>query len=143
MSDGPMIVSLPIADRARSHRFYSDGFGFHAPGPAADDGIPEPLTFAINDGLELMLIPTTGFGWVTGHHEVAPPGTSETMLSLVLPNPVAVSTAFARAVRAGARPVTEPAEHDWGYTALVADPDAHLWTFYAADSVRRKPTGRP
>jgi predicted lactoylglutathione lyase len=42
-----------------------------------------------------------------------------------------------RAVGAGARPVTEPAEHDWGYTALIADPDEHLWTLFAADSVRR------
>jgi hypothetical protein len=53
------------------------------------------------------------------------------------PNADAVSASFDRAVGAGARPVTEPAEHDWGYTALIADPDEHLWTLFAADSVRR------
>lgn len=89
-----------------------------------------------------MLIPTGGFGWVTGDHQVAEPGTSEAMLTIVVPDADAVSASFDRAVGAGARPVTEPAEHDWGYTALAADPDEHLWTLFAADSVRRKPTDR-
>jgi hypothetical protein len=83
-----------------------------------------------------------GFGSVTGDHQVTEPGTSEAMLTIVVPNADAVSASFDRAVGAGARPVTEPAEHDWGYTALVADPDEHLWTLFAADSVRRKPTDR-
>lgn len=142
MSDAPIIVCLPISDRARSHSFYAAAFGFHAPGAPAEDGVPEPLILAVNGGLEVMLIPTGGFGWVTGDHQVAEPGTSEAMLTIVVPNAGAVSASFDRAVGAGARPVTEPAEHDWGYTALVADPDEHLWTLFAADSVRRKPTDR-
>ncbi|MDQ6838115.1 MAG: VOC family protein [Actinomycetota bacterium] len=139
MSDAPIIVSLPISDRARSHRFYADAFGFQAPGPPSEDGVPEPLTLAINDGLQVMLIPTGGFGWVTGDHETAAPGTSETLLTIVVPDAAAVRTAFGRAVDAGARSVTDPSERPWGYTALVADPDQHLWALHAADSVRRKP----
>ena len=56
--------------------------GFHTPGAPAEDGVPEPLILAVNDGLEVMLIPTGGFGWVTGDHQVAEPGTSEAMLTI-------------------------------------------------------------
>lgn len=30
------------------------------------DGVPEPLQFVLNEGLQLMLIPSGGFGWVIG-----------------------------------------------------------------------------
>jgi hypothetical protein len=44
--------------------------------------LPEPLQFALNDGLRLMLVPSGGFGWVIGDHEVADQGHSEYMLGL-------------------------------------------------------------
>lgn len=78
----PMTVSLPIADRATSYHFYRDGLGLDAVGELADDGLPEPLQFVVNDGLRLMLVPTGGFGWVIGRHEVAARGQSECVLSL-------------------------------------------------------------
>jgi hypothetical protein len=40
------------------------------------------LQFALNDGLRLMLVPSGGFGWVIGDHEVADQGHSECMLGL-------------------------------------------------------------
>ena len=39
--------------------------------------MPEPLQFALGDGVNLMLIPAGGFDWITGDQEVAPHGTSE------------------------------------------------------------------
>jgi hypothetical protein len=48
----------------------------------ADDGVPEPLQFVLNNGVRLMLIPTDGFGWVIGDREVAKRGSSECVLSL-------------------------------------------------------------
>lgn len=66
MSHTPVVVSLPIEDRRTSFAFYRDGLGFDAVGEPAEDGVPEPLQFAVNDGLRLMLIPTGGFGWVIG-----------------------------------------------------------------------------
>src|SRR5258708_19383031 len=73
----PVIVCLPIADRQTSFTFYRDGLDFLPIGEVADDGVPEPLQFVLNDGVRLMLIPTGGFGWVIGDREVATPGSSE------------------------------------------------------------------
>lgn len=75
MTTRPVIVCLPIADRQKSFAFYGDGLGLEAFGEPAEDGVPEPLQFVLNDGVQLMLIPTGGFG----------------------------------------------------YTAIFADPDSHLW----------------
>ena len=57
----PVVVSLPIADRRTSYRFYRDGLGLDAPGEPAEDGVPEPLQFTVNDGLRIMLVPAGGF----------------------------------------------------------------------------------
>ena len=59
-STAPVVVTLPTADRQRSYDFYRDGLGFEAVGELADDGLPEPLQFVLNDGLRLMLVPTGG-----------------------------------------------------------------------------------
>ncbi len=76
MSETPLIVALPTADRQVAHAFYEAGLGFESIGELADDGVPEPLQFVLNEGVRLMFIPTGGFGWVTGDHETAAPGTS-------------------------------------------------------------------
>nr|MDT0667659.1 VOC family protein [Micromonospora sp. DSM 115978] len=60
----PVVVCLPTADRPTSYAFYRDGLGLEPIGELADDGVPEPLQFAVNDGMRLMLIPTGGFGWI-------------------------------------------------------------------------------
>ena len=63
MTFEPLLVSLPVADRARAHAFYRDGLGLEAPGEPADDGVPEPLMFVLNPMARLMLVPTGGFGF--------------------------------------------------------------------------------
>jgi predicted lactoylglutathione lyase len=123
----PVVVSLPIADRPRSFRFYGDGLGFEPVGEPAEDGIPEPLQFALNDGARLMLVPSDGFGWVIGDHEVAPAGQSECVLSRSAAARTAVDELVERARRAGATVVSEPAQQPWGYVGTFADPDGHLW----------------
>jgi predicted lactoylglutathione lyase len=80
---GPIIVSLPIADRPQAFRFYRE-LGFDPVGSPAEDGVPEPCLFALNPGVQLMLVPSGGFGWVAEGHEVAPPGTSECLLSFAV-----------------------------------------------------------
>lgn len=64
MSLSSVIISLPVADRQTSYAFYRAALGIEAFGEPADDGVPEPLQFAVNDGLTLMLIPSGGVGWV-------------------------------------------------------------------------------
>ncbi|WDZ86011.1 VOC family protein [Micromonospora cathayae] len=123
----PVVVGLPIADRTTSFRFYRDALGLTTVGEPATDGIPEPLQFVVNEGLRLMLVPTGGFGWVVGPHEVAPRGQSECLLGLTLSTPEEVDLLVERARSAGADVVTGPAQQPWGYSAVFADPDGHLW----------------
>ena len=123
----PVIVALPTADRPRSFAFYRDGLGLTPIGEPADDGVPEPLQFAVNDGVRIMLVPTGGFGWITGDHDVAPPGTSECVLSLGAETDAGVDATIGRARDAGAAIVTEPGTQPWGYAGAFADPDGHVW----------------
>ncbi|MER7330603.1 MULTISPECIES: VOC family protein [unclassified Micromonospora] len=127
MQYAPVVVSLPIADRPTSYRFYAEGLGLDAVGEPAEDGIPEPLQFALNDGLRIMLVPTGGFGWVIGSHEVARRGQSECVLSLPAATPAEVAQLVERARSAGAEVVVEPGRQPWGYTGAFTDPDGHLW----------------
>jgi uncharacterized protein len=123
----PVVIALPIADRPRSFAFYRDGLGLEPVGEPAEDGVPEPLQFALNDGVRVMLIPTGGFDWITGDHDVAPRGTSECVLSLSAETDTEVDATIRRAHDAGAAIVTEPARQPWGYAGAFADPDGHLW----------------
>ncbi|MEW2426734.1 VOC family protein [Micromonospora sp. NPDC047644] len=134
MTPAPVIVSLPIADRPTSYRFYRDGLGLEAVGELADDGLPEPLQFVVNDGLRLMLVPTGGFGWVIGRHEVAPRGQSECLLSLTVDSLVDADAVVERARAAGAEVISETSDYPWGYAGVFADPDGHLWMVSVAES---------
>jgi uncharacterized protein len=115
-------ISLPISDRRTSHDFYA-ALGYEAFGEPADDGLPEPLQFALGEGVAMMLIPRGGFGWVVGENAVAERGTSECILSVNGD----VDALVARAREAGATIVAEPEQKPWGYTGTFADPDGHLW----------------
>ena len=124
MTQNPIIISLPIADRRTSLRFYGDGLGFEPIGEPAEDGIPEPLQFALTEGARLMLVPTRGFGWVIGDHEVAAPGHSECILSVAAGTEQEVDDLVERARRG--RPDRGRARAA-AYTGTFADPDGHLW----------------
>jgi uncharacterized protein len=123
----PIIISLPIVDRRTSFDFYRDCLGSDPIGDPAEDGLPEPLQFALNEGTRLMLVPTGGFGWVIGDHEVAPRGQSECVLGLAAETNGEVDQLIERARRAGATIVTAPQQHPWGYSGAFADPDGHVW----------------
>ena len=130
----PVVVSLPTGDRRRSYDFYRDGLGFEPIGEPADDGVPEPLQFVVNDGLRLMLIPTGGFGWVIGDRTVHTGG-GECLLGLAAASETAVDELVEAAQRAGAAVVTAPTRQPWGYTAVFADPDGHLWMVEAGSAM--------
>jgi predicted lactoylglutathione lyase len=120
-------VALPIADRRRSYDFYTVGLGLEPLGVAASDGIPEPLTLRVNDGLRLVLVPTGGFGWVIGDHEVAGERVAECLLRIEQESQEVVRSLVERARAAGARVVGEPGQRPWGFEGSFADPDGHLW----------------
>ena len=134
-ADVPVTLALPTAQRAAALAFYRDALGLEAFGDElGSDGIPEPLQFAVNEGLTLMLVPTGGFDrYLLGEERsVAEPWACECLLSLDAPDAAAVDAAFARAIAAGAEAVIAPASRPWGYTATFADPDGHLWSVVAA-----------
>jgi uncharacterized protein len=129
--DMPVIVALPIEDRRTSFVFYRQGLGFDTVGPIAEDGLPEPLTFVLADGVQLMLIPADGFGWVIGDHRVAERGQVECLFDLAASDHAEVDDRVDQVRGTGARVIEEPQPKPWGYAALVADPDGHLWTITA------------
>ena len=120
-------ISLAIADRRRSLVFYRDGLGLEAFGPPADDGVPEPLQLRLAPSVSLILIPTGGFGWVIGDHDVAPPEQCECLLSRSAEDDAEVRAVIDKALAAGAAPVTAPGRQPWGYAGAFADPDGHVW----------------
>lgn len=121
-------ISLATADRRRSLAFYTEGLGLEAFGPLADDGVPEPLQLRLAPTVSLMLIPTGGFGWVVGDDRVAPPGTSECVLSIQLADEAAVKARYETALAAGGTSVSGPSQREWGaFAAQLTDPDGHRW----------------
>jgi len=133
MLPSPVTLCLPIADRPRSHAFYTDGLGLGTVGELADDGVPEPLRVVVNEGLHLMLIPTGGFGWTVAGRTVALPGTVECQLSISVPDGSAVVELVERARAAGAEVALEPGDQGWAYAGSFADPDGHLWLVVQGD----------
>ena len=78
-----------------------------------------------------MLAPAGGFAFVIGDHEVAD-GQIECLLGLACAGAAGVDELLRRAGARGTRVVAEAAERPWGYTAVLADPDGHLWELHAA-----------
>jgi hypothetical protein len=133
-SQHSITVALPVADRRTAFAFYAAGLGFHPLGEPAEDGVPEPLQFTLNDGVRVMFIPTAGFGWVTGNRATAASDQSECLLVMTLARERDVDDLVDRARAAGAEIVVEPAEQPWGFSAVFADPDGHLWQVRSAHS---------
>jgi catechol 2,3-dioxygenase-like lactoylglutathione lyase family enzyme len=116
------LVTLGVADLARSLVFYRDGLGWPTHGYKPDAGV---VFFALN-GTWLSLYPRDklaedagvaegqGFGGITlAHNE---------------PSPESVDAAYAQAIAAGARAVKAPQKTFWGgYSGYFADPDGYLW----------------
>lgn len=127
----PLTVCLPIDDRRRAMDFYRDAFGFEPVGPLADDGVPEPLQFSVAAGVTLMLIPRGGFGWVIDPRPAAPTGQSECLLSLTVDTVAEVDRLAERTRAAGGEVTSPPQRQDWGYVAVCADVDGHLWQIIA------------
>jgi predicted lactoylglutathione lyase len=128
-------VALPVENRVTAHAFYS-ALGFATVGDELEkDGLPEPLQFEISAGMRIMLIPTVGFGWLLGGRKRAARGAHGSAFVIARPTDKAVDTLIRRAREAGAKIVSEPTLHRWGYAGTFVDPDGHLWLVSQAEGV--------
>lgn len=128
-------VALPIADRRTSMDFYRSFLQLDAPGEPAEDGIPEPLSFPICEGFDLLLIPSGGFNWVIeSAGNLADRGSISALMTVPLTTHTEVDEAVKRAVGAGGAALRPAQVEEWGYSAIIADPDGHLWQIVAEEA---------
>ena len=113
-------ISLPINSRRVAHDFYLNAFGLSLVGEPDEDGMPEPLQFALGAETRLMLIPAGGFEWVIGANRLAPAGKSECLLTLEVASENEVHRVFQNCIEAGATAIEEPRQKDWGYVGMIA-----------------------
>jgi catechol 2,3-dioxygenase-like lactoylglutathione lyase family enzyme len=129
------VITLGVADLARSKKFYVDGLGWKASAKSSSEKIAfiyaggvssEKIAFINAGGVILGLYPRdlladdatlepgTGFGGVTLAQNVG--------------SKAEVDVAIADAVKAGATLLKPAADTFWGgYSGYFADPDGHPW----------------
>jgi catechol 2,3-dioxygenase-like lactoylglutathione lyase family enzyme len=116
-------ITLAVADLDATRAFYLDGLGW-----AAELDVPgEVLMITVGGLLVLSLWDEAGF-----EAEVGPNRRGAGLVPLTLAHNVATRSAvdavLATARAAGADPVSEAEERDWGgYTGYFADPDGYRW----------------
>lgn len=117
------LITLGVADLARSRAFYVAGLGWE---PTFE--VPGEIAFLqVGHGLLLGLWDLEKLGGDAGA-----PATTGTPFALAsnVGSDDEVDEAFARAVAAGATPLVAPRPHPFVpgmYHAYVADPDGHRW----------------
>ncbi|KAA1425618.1 VOC family protein [Nocardioides antri] len=116
-------VTLAVTDLDATRRFYVDGLGWH---PELD--VPgEVLMFRTGEHLVLSLWDRAHFAAEVGAEPMSG-GLPPITLAHNLATKEAVDTVLTTARRAGADPVADAVERDWGgYTGYFADPDGYRW----------------
>ncbi|MGW3481069.1 VOC family protein [Rhodococcus indonesiensis] len=115
-------VTLAVADLERTRRFYVDGLGWT---PVVD--VPgEVLMFQVGPHLVLSLWDEQHFAAEVGPVERS--GVPPVTLAHNVADRADVDRVLDTARRAGADPVSDAVEREWGgYTGYFADPDGFRW----------------
>jgi len=126
MTAGISLVTLGVADLARSEAFYL-AMGWRR----SSASVEGEVAFLRSGPVVLSLY---GRDDLAADADVAPGDLAEPPASVSLarnlPSEQAVDEAFTRAEAAGGRIVKAPGRVEWGgYLGYVADPDGHLWEF--------------
>ncbi len=116
-------ITLAVADLDATRRFYLDGLGWEA----SLDAPGEVLMIRTGEHLVLSLWAESGF-----EAEVGPIRRGAGLLPMTLahnvPTRQQVDEVLATARAAGADPVQDAEERDWGgYTGYFGDPDGFRW----------------
>jgi predicted lactoylglutathione lyase len=116
------LITLGVSDPKRSRAYYE------ALGWVIEEDLGQTLFFDMN-GMKFGCFHLEGLAKETGR-TVEDLKTGAMTLAQNFNSDDEVDAMFARAVAAGASPVTQPFKTDWGgYSSYVADPDGHLWEF--------------
>lgn len=116
------LITLGVSDPKRSRAYYE------ALGWVIDEDLGKTLFFDMN-GSKFGCFSLEGLAKETGR-SVDELKTGAMTLAQNFNSQDEVDAMFARAVAAGAAPVTQPFKTDWGgYSSYVSDPDGHLWEF--------------
>lgn len=118
------IITLGVADLARSVRFYRDGLGF--PTRYADGG---PIAFFQTGGVRLALYPLVHLA-ADISPALSPARTAFSGITLAhnTRTKAEVAAVLARAAAAGATIVKPAQDVFWGgHSGYFADPDGHYW----------------
>lgn len=116
-------LNLPVADLARSRRFY-EALGFR-PNPHFSDDTAACMVWS--EAINVMLL--THAKWRSFTSRPIPPATSsEVMLALSCDSRSVVDAMNAAAAANGGQPDVNPAQ-DLGflYNRSLVDPDGHVW----------------
>jgi len=116
-------VTLAVRDLDATRGFYLDGLGWEA----SLDVPGEVLMIQVGEHVMLSLWQDTAF-----EAEVGPIGRGDGVSPITLahnvPDREEVDAVLDLARRAGADPVTDAVERDWGgYTGYFGDPDGYRW----------------
>ncbi len=115
------VITLGVADLARSRVFYEQGLGWTA------SGAQEQIVFYQLNGLILALYPRDALAQDAG---VVAEGSGFAGMALAhnVRSPKEVDVVLAQAERADGRLVKPGESVFWGgYSGYFADPDGHLW----------------
>lgn len=115
-------VTLAVADLDATRRFYVDGLRWQ---PELD--VPgEVLMFRAGEHLVLSLWERSHFAAEVGEPTMS--GIAPITLAHNVASKEGVDIVLATARRAGADPVSDAVERDWGgYTGYFGDPDGYRW----------------
>ncbi len=118
-------VTLAVSDLDATRRFYVDGLGWRP-----ELNVPgEVLMFRTGEHLVLSLWDRAHFAAEVGEPTM-PTGGGLAPITIAhnLATKEAVDIVLSTARRAGADPVVDAVERDWGgYTGYFADPDGYRW----------------
>lgn len=115
------LITLGVADLAKSVAFYRDGLGWQT----REQG---DVAFIDCDGIILALFGRNDLAKDAGVENTAPTAFNGMSLAQNLGSPEQVDAVFAIAVNAGGRVVKQPQKTEWGgYSGYFADPDGFLW----------------
>lgn len=139
------IISIGVADIARSVAFYRDGLGFAL--GEEEDTSSDLVSFDLEGGMRLVV---WTFGFMAADTGETVGGAPSITLGHVVSSRSEVDAVMALARQAGARIVRDPVTLSWGgYSGYFADPDGHLWEAvwippqYGWQNAHHTPTTRP